>query len=423
MVDRLGQQTHEVGESSRPPQTDDDIFRTQLITDVTMFSQVMRNPRFLAFLQPLLPSQQVGSLDHIPKPDRLPTRVIKTANSIETPVHLSETMQSPKPMPNVQEQVAETLIFQAMPVQPVTFQQPIVGSKGQGSSLQAMQQVFPPPSVHHGYFGGGSVFQSMAGHAPGNQFYTPEWHQLNAASCKNIDDYNRKFWKALLPLIEAANTSNGLLKGEDCEFNTGVKEGSGKKNSTKKYFLKEAPKVTQEPAKAWKSKATAEPTKGPTKKWKRPFARKSKEQKQVLRSKNKCFICEQPGHIAPNCPQRKKPADSKDEEDRKEKKPMAGLVPDMVGDKPTSDASELCRAWGKVKNQTVHIFFDPSAKANFISPELASKLGIKSEEMGYTVEFAGRCIGMESPKLDVTDDVESMIWGLFQGACRTTYLT
>ncbi|MCO5594607.1 hypothetical protein L7F22_048640 [Adiantum nelumboides] len=36
-----------------------------------------------------------------------------------------------------------------------------------------MQQVFPPPSVYPGYFGSGSVFQSMAGHAPGNQFYTP----------------------------------------------------------------------------------------------------------------------------------------------------------------------------------------------------------------------------------------------------------
>ncbi|MCO5604802.1 hypothetical protein L7F22_058974 [Adiantum nelumboides] len=27
-----------------------------------------------------------------------------------------------------------------------------------------------------------------------------EWHQLNAATCKNPDDYNRKFWKALLPV-------------------------------------------------------------------------------------------------------------------------------------------------------------------------------------------------------------------------------
>ncbi|MCO5585690.1 hypothetical protein L7F22_039626 [Adiantum nelumboides] len=102
-----------------------------------------------------------------------------------------------------------------------------------------------------------------------------EWHQLNAASCKNLDDYNRKFWKALLPvtsyrfvplteqiekyccglpkglrkyctktkvttltqLIEVANTGNGLLKGEDCEFNTGIKDGSAKKHSAKKYIL------------------------------------------------------------------------------------------------------------------------------------------------------------------------------------------
>ncbi|MCO5587913.1 hypothetical protein L7F22_041865 [Adiantum nelumboides] len=59
-----GQQTYEVGESSRPPQTDD----AQLITAVTMFTQVMQNPRFLAFLQPPLLSQQVGSLDHVEKP-------------------------------------------------------------------------------------------------------------------------------------------------------------------------------------------------------------------------------------------------------------------------------------------------------------------------------------------------------------------
>ncbi|MCO5597943.1 hypothetical protein L7F22_052030 [Adiantum nelumboides] len=82
-------------------------------------------------------------------------------------------MQSPKPMPNVQEQVAEMPIVQVVPVQPATFQQPIAGSNGQGSNLQAMQQVFPPPSVHPGYFGGRSVFLSMAGHAPGNKFYTP----------------------------------------------------------------------------------------------------------------------------------------------------------------------------------------------------------------------------------------------------------
>ncbi|MCO5560943.1 hypothetical protein L7F22_014563 [Adiantum nelumboides] len=59
--DSLLQETHEVGESSRPPQSDDDIFRTQLVDDVAMFSQVMQNPRFFAFLQLPLPSQPVGS--------------------------------------------------------------------------------------------------------------------------------------------------------------------------------------------------------------------------------------------------------------------------------------------------------------------------------------------------------------------------
>ncbi|MCO5554545.1 hypothetical protein L7F22_008075 [Adiantum nelumboides] len=100
-----------------------------------------------------------------------------------------------------------------------------------------------------------------------------------------------------------------------------------------------------------------------------------------------------PGHIASNCPQKKRPADSEDMEDRKGKRSMAGLVPDMVGDKPNSDASELCRAWGKVRDQTMLIFFDPSAKANFISRELASKLGIRPEEMGYTAEAGLACPG------------------------------
>ncbi|MCO5557885.1 hypothetical protein L7F22_011457 [Adiantum nelumboides] len=85
-----GQQTHEVGESSRPPQTNDDIFRTQLVTALTMFTQVMQNLRFLAFLQPPLPSQQVGSLDHIQKPIKAQAHVIHTAESMETPCSMNQ---------------------------------------------------------------------------------------------------------------------------------------------------------------------------------------------------------------------------------------------------------------------------------------------------------------------------------------------
>ena len=44
-----GEQMREGGESSRPPQSDDDIFKTQVVAAVTMFSQVMQNPSFWLF--------------------------------------------------------------------------------------------------------------------------------------------------------------------------------------------------------------------------------------------------------------------------------------------------------------------------------------------------------------------------------------
>ncbi|MCO5572632.1 hypothetical protein L7F22_026390 [Adiantum nelumboides] len=153
-------------------------------------------------------------------------------------------------------------------------------------------------------------------------------------------------------LIEVANTGNGLIKGDDCEFNISVKVGPTKKKSSKKYFMKVNPKVFQGLRKAGKGKALADSFGGQAKKWKRPFVPKFAEEKKVLIIEGKCFISEQPGHIASDCPQKKRPADSYDKEDRKGKKPktMAGLVSDVVGDKPNSDASELCRAWGKVRD-------------------------------------------------------------------------
>lgn len=96
------------------------------------------------------------------------------------------------------------------------------------------------------------------------------------------------------------------------------------------------------------------------------------------------------GHISIDCPKKRskdkdKGADkSKTKEADKwdKKKPSAGLVPNMTGKIPIGESSQLLKAWGKVRDQTALIFFDPGTKVNFISSDLASKLGVKPEEMG-----------------------------------------
>ena len=116
-----GKQTHEVGESSRPPPSDDDLFKTQVVAAVTMFSQVMQNPKFLAFLQPLLPSQPVGSQEQRPESVKAQVQVNHTANSMETPVHLLETMQSPRPMPNAHDRWRKHQVYKRCQFSPPPF--------------------------------------------------------------------------------------------------------------------------------------------------------------------------------------------------------------------------------------------------------------------------------------------------------------
>ena len=46
------------------------------------------------------------------------------------------------------------------------------------------------------------------------------------------------------------------------------------------------------------------------------------------------------------------------------------------------NASRLCYAWGRVRDQEALILFDPGSTHNFISIELAQRLGISSDELG-----------------------------------------
>ncbi|MCO5570450.1 hypothetical protein L7F22_024172 [Adiantum nelumboides] len=109
-------------------------------------------------------------------------------------------------------------------------------------------------------------------------------------------------------------------------------------------------------------------------------------------------------HFANECPQRNsKDKDNKFDRKGKKPKPSAGLVPNLVW-LVLVIWSLLLLSWESsvytfraVREKEMLIFFDPRARANFISPELASKLGMHAEEMGMTREAGLACLGHLEP--------------------------
>ena len=65
-----------------------------------------------------------------------------------------------------------------------------------------------------------------------------------------------------------------------------------KKISAKKPFVKATPQASQWSERTGKDKDSANMSEGQVKKKRKPFVRKSFEQKKALMAENKCFICE-----------------------------------------------------------------------------------------------------------------------------------
>ncbi|MCO5574795.1 hypothetical protein L7F22_028587 [Adiantum nelumboides] len=209
---------------------------------------------------------------------------------------------------------------------------------------------------------------------------------------KGIRDYCTKTSVMnMTQLIENAMVADNLVRGK----------AEGFKNPSKEQTVKRLPAKTTQPKQPfWKKTFQKQPQRLflQSKEQKRSFAGKSLEEKRKLMMAGKCFICKEKGHIAAKCPQRRpRDAEDKDQPPKKKNLSSAGLVPDMVGDQPCDDASELCKAWGKIRDSTVLIFFDPRARANFITPALAAKLGIRPEEMGLEGQADLACPGHSVP--------------------------
>ncbi|MCO5564994.1 hypothetical protein L7F22_018664 [Adiantum nelumboides] len=65
--------------------------------------------------------------------------------------------------------------------------------------------------------------------------------------------------------------------------------------------------------------------------------------------------------------------------------------------KEVKEASQLCFAWGKVRDTNSLILFDPGSAHNFISVELVQKLAIQTEEMGTALKASGAFKGQQVP--------------------------
>ena len=61
-------------------------------------------------------------------------------------------------------------------------------------------------------------------------------------------------------------------------------------------------------------------------------------------------------------------------------------VPDILGHTWDPQARELLLAWEKTRDQDALILFYPSATNNFISDELALRLGIKTKELSMALD-------------------------------------
>ena len=127
------------------------------------------------------------------------------------------------------------------------------------------------------------------------------------------------------------------------------------------------------------------------------------QQKLEYIKAGQCFKCSEQGHRSYECPKhpksykRKSTEGGPKEDIHKKPTPTLGLVPDMIGSSSLDEDSELCRAWGKVRDQEALIFFDTGARANFISPDLAQCLGIKDYELGAQLEANLAAPGVSVP--------------------------
>ncbi|MCO5574456.1 hypothetical protein L7F22_028241 [Adiantum nelumboides] len=109
------------------------------------------------------------------------------------------------------------------------------------------------------------------------------------------------------------------------------------------------------------------------------------EELERYRKDNRCFKCGEQGHAYRACPQR----------NAHNEQPRASIIEALKEDVHCK-GSPLSYAWGKVREHDAFILFDPGSTHNFISHELAAKLGIQDFEMGDAMKADGAFVGQDA---------------------------
>ena len=99
---------------------------------------------------------------------------------------------------------------------------------------------------------------------------------------------------------------------------------------------------------------------------------------------NKCFKYGEQGHVSCVCP---KISECND--------PPIAMMVEALKEEGHYKGSPLSYAWGKVREHDALIVFEPRPTHNFVSTELATKIGIHDFEMGEVVKADGSFNGQE----------------------------
>ena len=121
---------------------------------------------------------------------------------------------------------------------------------------------------------------------------------------------------------------------------------------------------------------------------------------EQYRKENKCHKCSETGHVSRVCPTKKQPNGT----------PKASTI-EVLKEEGNSKGAHLSYAWGKVREYDALIHFDPGSTHNFISHELALKLGIHEFEMGDCNQVVGTFKGQEVSITPLTGKLHLHIQG------------